>query len=174
MKNKKGSLFDIILWVIVSFVVVLFLGLWVWGHGLLTTSLENVGTISNGFNFTQATAQTFGVVNSSEQTWLPIIAFIIILCEGLTILITNFFIKEHPLMFIPYIFVVAIGVVIAAYLSNQFQSLLTGQLFSSTLMTFTMADYVMIYLPLWTSIIGAFGAIFLMARIIIDTNVSGT
>jgi hypothetical protein len=36
-----------------------------------------------------------------------------------------------------------------------------------------MANYILIYLPIWTAIIGAFGAILLMSNIIID-NRGGT
>lgn len=176
--NRKGSLFDIVAWVVIAFVVVVFLGLWLYGHNLITQSLESVPDVvvgNNTINVSNIATQTFGVVNTAEQTWLPIIAFIIIVCEGLLIWITNVFIKEHPIMFIPYAFVTAAAVVISAYLSNAYQNLLSGLVFSPTLATFTMADFVMIYLPYWTAVIGAVGTILLLSQIIIPSqgNVGG-
>ena len=171
--NKKGSLFDIIAWVVIALVVTLFLGIWLYAHNILTNTLIALPNTANNINMSLIASQTFGKINSAEQSWLPIIAFIIIVCEGLTILITNFYVKEHPLMFIPYVFVIAIAVVISVYVSNIYQGFLTGFEFSPALTTMTMANYILIYLPIWTAIIGAFGAILLMSNIIID-NRGGT
>jgi hypothetical protein len=173
MKNKKASLFDIVIWVVVAFTVLIVLGLILWSTGLVTNVLEGLGTTGNGFNLSQAAINTVGVTSNAELTWVPIIAFIIIVCEGITIWITNFFVKEHPIMFIPYIFVTAIAVIVSVYLSNTYQGLLLGQPFSVTLQTFTMADYILIYLPLWTTIIGIIGAILLMAGIIVSGTNGG-
>jgi hypothetical protein len=172
MKAKKGSIFDIIAWVVIALVVTLFLGMWLWAHQTLTdvmTHLPSVQVQNTTINMSLIGQQTFGQINTAEQKWLPIIAFIIIVCEALTILITNYYIKEHPLMFIPYVFVIAIAVVVSVYVSNVYQGFMYGNLpFSGYLLNMTMASYILIYLPIWTAVIGAFGAIFLMSRIIID------
>ena len=173
--NRRGSLFDIIAWVVIAFVVIFFLGIWLYGHQLLTDSMTSLPDVylqssNTTINMSQIGADTFGKINSAEQTWLPIIGFIIIVCEALVILISNYFIKEHPIMFIPYVFVTAIAIVVSAILSNIYQGFLTGYNFSLYLQHMTMANYVMIYLPYWTGVIGAFGAILLMAQIIIPSQ----
>lgn len=170
--NKKGSfLFDLIVWIIIGIVVVLFFGIWMYGADLMNNALSSVPSITinnHTQNVSQVVGQTLGQVNTAQQRWLPIIAFIIMVTEALVILITSFFIKEHPLLFIPYVFIVAIAIVVAVVISNFYQGLLSGQAFSAYLQQFTMSNYILIYLPWWVAVIGAVGGILLMANIIID------
>lgn len=169
MHNRKASVFDIILWIIISVVTIFILGALVYMFNVLGDSLAGIGTIA-GMNMTNITAQTFGQANAGIAIWIPRIALIIIFMSGLSILIHNFLVKAHPVFFVTYVFMVIAGVIISAYLSNTYQSLLSNSILGSTFQTFTGANFIVNWLPYWVTIIGIFGAIFLFIGIIRDRS----
>lgn len=172
-KNRKGSLLDLIIWVSITMVVVLFLGLWMFAHNMVTNALVSIPT-TNNVNISGAATQTFGVMDTAEQFWLPLLAFIILVCEGLSILVTSFYVKEHPIMFVPYILIVIVGIALSVLISNAYEGLLTGNVFSASLQSMTAATFIMLHLPLWTAVLGIFGLILLLAGIIVDKDSGGS
>lgn len=170
--NKKAAVTDIIIWIVVAFVTLLFLGLWLYMHNTLTNVLESVPT-SNGINISGAAHQTIGQVNTAEQKWLPILAFVVIVAEALSLFVTSFFVKEHPVLYIPFALIVMVAVVVSVFISNAYQGLLTGSSFSSTLLQFSAADFILIYLPYWTAIVGIVALVLSLAGITIDKGSGG-
>ncbi len=171
-QNKKASILDLIVWIIISFIVILFLAVWIFAHGLLTTNLELLGT-SNGVNYTDAAVQTFGQVDSALGG-LHFVAFAIIFALGLSILISNFFIKANPVFFVVHVLVTILAIVFSVYVSNAYESLMNGALLGSTITEFTAASWIMLNLPLWTTVLGMIGAIVLFAGIPRDTGLGGS
>jgi len=169
--NKKGFLMDILIWIIICFVTLMFLGLWVYSFDLLTTTMEGIGS-SGGINITKHAQATFGVMNEHMQQ-LHFIAFIIMFMLGISILITSFFVKSHPVFFIVYLLVIVIAVIFAVYVSNAYEVLLGADTIGSTLQGFGGGNFIMEYLPLWTVIIGFIGAIFLFSGIQKDRELGG-
>ena len=161
--NKKASSLSIIIWVSAVIVIILFLAGYIYFFNTLTTTLHSVNVTSNLFNFTDAVNKTFVPVNNgmSSLTW---ISFILIVTLAFAILLENFYIREHPVLFFIHVFVVILGIIAGIYISNYYEDLLgdiTNPL-NSTLLTFTASDYVVLYLPYWVAVIGIIGLVLLV------------
>jgi len=167
LNDKKGSLIDIIIFIIFAFVIVVFFGMYLYGHALVTDTLEGITTPVGNTNLSEIAKDTFGQVDEGLQT-LKILSFALIFGMILTMLLSNFLIKVHPAFFFAYVGINILAVILAVTLSNQYELLLSNDVFGSTLMGFTASNYVLLYLPVWATVIGFLGAIILMIGIIRD------
>lgn len=166
-KNKKGSIIDIIVWIVAAFLTLLILGILVYVFNVAATELSAVGTIGS-VNMTNITGQTFGPVNASLAPSLHTIAIIIIVVSAISIMVHNFLVKAHPVFFLTYAFMAVLSIGVSAYVSNQYTALLNNEVIGSTLQGFTGANFIMAWLPYWAAIVGIFGTIFLFIGIIRD------
>ena len=171
--NKKASVADIIVWIVICFVVVMFLGMWVYGFDKMTTALTSIDSTGSSINISKHAEATFGVVNS-KMTGLHTIAFIIMFSLALAILISNFMVKAHPVFFIVYLLVIVIAVIFSVYVSNAYLDLLGHEEIGSTLQAFRGANFIMENMPLWTAVIGFIGAVLLFAGISRDREFGGS
>ena len=169
---KKGSILDIIIWIIIGFTTLLFLAVWLYGHGQLTEQLMDTGMVA-GVNASKAAQDTFGKVNSSMSI-LHTIAFVIIVTLAISIFISNFLVKAHPVFFIVYLLITVVAIVFSAYISNAYEALLSNELIGTTLTGFKAGTYIMLHLPIWTTVIGLFGALFLFIGITRDSGSGGS
>lgn len=173
--NKRGALTDIFIWMAVGFVCVVFFGLWIYAHNLLTNSLLELGqrVSSSSTNITYATEVTFGAINVGlgELRWLAVILFV---GMGISILLSNFLVKAHPAFFIVYLFLSILAVIFAVYISNAYEGLMTNEVFGVTLSSFSGGSWILLHLPIWASVVGIFGAVFLFAGIIRDSGTGGS
>jgi len=172
-KNKKASMIDILIWLVVSFVTITFFALWVYGFNEITTKLVSI-TGSSQVNISDAASKTFGVVNPAQTTGLHVLAYVMIFISGLSILISNFLVKSHPAFFVVYLMVIIVAFIASVYISNQYEVLMTNEIFGSTISAFKGGSFIMLYLPIWTAVIGIFGAIFLFAGILRDRGAGGS
>lgn len=174
--NKKGSILDIFIWIIVSFIIVIFFAVWIYGFNSITNTLVGIKDSGGSMNISVSAAaqDTFGKINPAQTSGLHILAFVMIFMMGLSILITNFVVKSHPVFFIIYIFIIIAAVIVSVYISNEYETLMTDPVLGETISEFTGASFIMLHLPLWSAVIGIFGAIFLFAGILRDAGVGGS
>jgi hypothetical protein len=170
--NKRGSMLDLLVWVVICFVTIMFLGLWLYGFDKLTDALTSIDSTGSSINISKHAEATFGVINS-KMNGLHAIAFIIMFSLALSILIGNFMIKAHPVFFIVYIFIVVIGMIFSVYVSNAYEDLMGHDEIGSTLQGFTGGSFIMLHLPLWVTVIGLVGAILLFAGLSRDSEFGG-
>lgn len=163
MNNKKGSLFDVVLWTILTIVVIVVLATFVYMFGEINTALGSVGTVG-GTNITEISESTFGRVDAAAGYSLHTIALIIIVMQGLSIMIHNYLIKENPLFFVVYVIITLGAIGGSAIISNSYETLLTNDILGTTLQGFTAVNFIMAWLPYWAAIIGLFGALFLFIK----------
>ncbi len=173
MQNKKGSLMDILIWIIAAFIIMLFFGVWIYGFDLVTNQLLKIDTPVGNTNVSDIARDSFGVVNSLQTQGLHSIAFVMIFVMGLSIMVTNFLQKSHPVFFILYIIVVIVAIIVSVFISNQYESLTLNSTIGSTLTDFTAANFIMINLPIWTTVFGIAGGIFLFMGIRRDEGLGG-
>lgn len=159
--NKKGSVMDGILWMIIAFITVLFLAMWMYAHNVLTQKMLEVPNQ----DFVNATGATMVKVNTAMQNWLPTIAFFIIFGMIIEVFITNFLIKGNPIYFVIHIFVIIVAVPVASILSNRYMELLDNGLIGNSLQSFTAVNYIMQWLPYFVVVVGILGAIFLFINV---------
>ena len=172
IKEKKGSLLDIIIWAISAFVIVLFLATWMYGMNLMTDKLIAIEKVEGTLNYTKAAEDTFGAVNTSLNS-LRALSFMMIFALGVSIFISNFLVKAHPVFFVLYVFIIIVAIIFSAYISNQYESLMGNSAIGSTLQSFKGSSFIMLHLPTWTTVIGFVGAIFLFIGILRDRELGG-
>jgi len=170
--RKKASIIDLLVWIAVAFVIILFFAMWIYGFDIITTTLVDMPGTSS-VNISEQAEKTFGVINPVQTKYLHLLAFVMIFIMGISILISNFLIKANPAFFIVYVFIVIAGVMASVPISNQYESLMVDPVLGTTISEFTAASFIMLNLPLWTTIIGIFGAIFLFAGILRDAGLGG-
>ena len=168
---------DLVVWLVLSIVILVFFAGWIYGFHLITTTLGgmDMSILSTNPNETigNISAQSFGVVDPLQTSGLHNLAFAMIFIMAMSIFLGNFMVKAHPAFFIVYLFIIIGCVIASVYISNQYETLLTNEVLGTTLQDFTAGSFIMLNLPLWTTIIGIFGAIFLFMGITRDEGLGG-
>jgi len=174
-KNKKGAATDILLWLILSFLIVIFFAAWVFGFNRITTNLVGItDTVGTNTSIGSVAEDTFGVINFYQTAGLHLLAFVMILAMALSILVTSFLMKSHPVFLIVHLMITITAIIASAIISNVYEGLLNTGALSGTLQGFSGASFIMINLPLWTTVVGIFGAILLFAGINRDEGAGGS
>lgn len=175
-KRGQGDLGALFVWVIIGFITVAILGTWIFAHALLTEGLLSAAANSPNdvVNLTEAVEQTFVQVNNALPL-LHTLTFMMIFTMGLAILIFNFFIRAHPVYFAIHVFMTVIAVIFSVVISNAYESaLLLNPTFGTTFQAFTATNFIMANLPMWTAVIGIFGAMLLFINITRDKDLGGS
>jgi len=171
-ETAQFSVFNIYTFMVVAFLAVLLFGGLIYVMGLVNGVMHNVGVANEvnigqpGYtNMTLASDETFGVVNDSIQA-LRMVAIVYILAEGITIVITGFLVKIHPLFFFAYVLIVSLGIILAAPIANAYYNLLGSGVFGGVLPSFTGANWLVLNLPYLVLVIGILGGIGLFINIV--------
>lgn len=172
-KQKKGSALDILVFIVLAFVIVMFFALWVYGFGEITDALTSIDVGGSDINVSGAAQDTFGQIEPAQRNALHLLSWVMIISMAITILLSNFLVKSHPSFFVVYLMIVIVGIITSAYIANHYETLMTDPLLGATISEFTGASYIILYLPIWVTIIGLLGAIFLFAGIMRDAGAGG-
>lgn len=162
-KKSQANLFAVIIWVVSAFVVVMFLGMWIYAHNLITnllTSIPATGLI----DIADAASKTFSLVDTALNS-LHFIAVTIIVILALSVLINAIFIRQHPVLLGVHIFMTLVSVTFSAYIANQYEVLLNNAVIGATLEGFRGSSHILLFAPIWCGIIGVLGFIFLLIQI---------
>ena len=173
--DSKGQITAILVWMALAFITVLFFAVWVYGFNIVTEKITGIDTkVGGNETIGSIGTQTFGKINSQQTTGLHFLAFVMIFMSAISIIISHFIIKAHPVFFVVYLFVIIGAVMGSTLISNVYEGLLDQGVLSSTLEGFSGASFIMLNLPLWVVTIGIFGSIFLFAGIIRDSGAGGS
>ncbi len=173
--NKDGNaIVNILLFVTIPFLIVIFFVAWTFAHGVLTQELLAI-TTTNNINVSNTAAVTFGQIDAA----LPVLrwmSFGIIFALGISIFISNFLVRAHPVFFVVYFLIVIVAIVFAAILSNTYEALLldTSSPLHSTFVKFVGANFVYLNLPVIVTVIGLVGGILLFIGIQRDAGQGGS
>lgn len=162
--NKKGGFIDLFVFMIFAFVIIIFIAVFIF-IGIETEeqvreSIGNIGFFQdNNINTTKIIDDTIGEYNEAMKAfyWLTIL---IIAGMILAIWIASYLTTTKPVFFISSIFVTAIAVTVATVMSNAYELIIysTPEL-TPIFMNFVGANWIMLKLPVWISIIGFVSAI---------------
>ncbi len=170
--NKKASIMDGIIWIIIAFVTLFVMGGLYFMHMQVYNGLTSVGT-AGSLNITNITQTVFDPVTNDMANGLNILAFLIIACGAFSILIHNFLVREHPAWYIVYVLMTILAIIVSVYLSNNYMEMLSNDVIGSTLSEFTMGNFIMQYLPYWSAVIGIIGGVFLFIGSLRDRELGG-
>lgn len=172
--NRKGGIFDIFVFMVLALIVVVMIGVFIYMWGQVTTTLTGIETPPNNLNLniSQTAGSIFSPVNNNVHL-LRVAGFFIIMGMALTIFVTSFFGRGHPVFLIVYLMMVVLGVAVSAFISNAYEDLLTGNALSTTWQADTMGNLILLNLPLVVAVIGIFGMILFFIGAVRDEDVGG-
>ena len=168
INNKQGGFTDLFLFMIFAFVIVLISGVMIY-IGIQTEDQlqESLGKMdlgdTMGNNASVVIDNTMGVTNTTFTALHWITVFLI---GGmiLSIFIGSYLVTTKPIFFIPYLFIVIIAIIVSVPMSNSYETLINNPTLSSTFAEFTGANWIMLNLPVWITIIGITGGIIMFSR----------
>ncbi len=178
MKNKKAFVFtDLFLMIAILLVMVVLFAGFIYFFGLVNTNLRDIGVIEgineNDINFTEITDNSIGYVNTGVGN-LRFVALIIFFGLMLSILLSSFLIKVHPMFFAVYLFILIIAVIFSFVISNVYQdNLRDNEILGEIVQSFTSIDYIIIYLPLIIIVIGSLAGILMFMGMTRDNELGG-
>ena len=162
IKDKTGSYADIFVFIIMSFIIVVFFGMMYYGFSKVDTVLTGIQiTTGDGTgygNFTNIVDDTWGEVFDAYAQ-LKIIAYVLIFGMIFSILVSSYMVKSPPIFLIIYIIISIVGIIAGASISNVYQGLLLNAEFGSTLQSFRGASYLLLYLPYLAGIVALFSGL---------------
>lgn len=167
-KNKKGAFADLFIFMIFALVIILISVVFIFIGNKTTEQLhlsmddmDLHDTVGN--NASQVIDNTMGDVNTTFQA-LHWITIFLIVGMIISIFIGSYLVTTKPIFFIPYLFVVIIAIIVSVPLANTYETLLTDATLSSTFAGFTGANWIMLNLSIWITIIGITGGIIMFSR----------
>jgi len=168
MQDKRGGFVDLFVFMIFAFVIVLISVVWIYIGGITEEQMQlTIGEMDlhdgAGNNASVVIENTMGMTNASFQA-LQWISVFLIVGMIIAIMIGSYLVTTKPVFFIPYIFIVIIAVVVAVPMSNAYEVLANTPELASTFTGFTGANWIMLNLPIWVSIIGILGGIIMFSR----------
>jgi hypothetical protein len=82
----------------------------------------------------------------------------------ISIFIGSYLVTTKPIFFVPYLFIVIIAVIVAVPLSNAYETIMNDATLSGTFAEFSGANWLMLNLPIWITIVGITGGIIMFSR----------
>jgi hypothetical protein len=168
IRNKKGGFSDLFIFMIFALIIVLISVLWIYlgmrAETQLQATLGQMEGLGDGNNNASVViSNTIGKTNAtfSALRWISVF---LIAGMILSIFIGSYLVTTKPIFFIPYLFIVIIAIIVSVPISNVYETLQTDATLGSTFQTFTGANWIMLNLPIWISIIGIAGGIIMFAR----------
>ncbi|RLA46955.1 MAG: hypothetical protein DRR04_05350 [Gammaproteobacteria bacterium] len=82
----------------------------------------------------------------------------------LGLIITSWFIGGNPLFMFVYFIVIVLAVIVAAILSNVWETVSGASVFGTTLGSFPLSNHIMLLLPYYIGVIGFIGIVIMFAK----------
>jgi len=165
LMNKKGDFVGIFVFMIFALIIVLVSAIFIYIGGETQDQLKaSLGSMDLATEDVNATIDdTFGDVNAAYGGLYWISIFVIV-GMILGIFIGSYLVTTKPVFFLPYIFMVIIAVVVSVGISNAYEQIVNNPTLASTFAGFVGANFILLHLPIWVSIIGMTGGIIMFAR----------
>ncbi len=159
MKSKKGDVTDMLIFIVLTFVLMI-------GLFILAFIIPQIsgGLADAGLNETSEGAgaidelSTFGTVTIQRGALLLFVGLI------MSTMITSFFARTHPIFLFLYIFVLGVTVFIGIYLGNAYQDFSEIEIFSDTLASQGMISIVMNNILTITAVVGVLSMIIVFSK----------
>jgi len=166
--NKSASFVDLFLFIILTFVIVVVLGILLYIFGVTETQLQaTIGQMdlgdTEGNNASVVITNTVGSVNTSMSAlyWLSVL---IIFGMIFGIFIGSYMVTTKPIFFLPYLFIWIIAIIVSVPVSNAYEKLSDNELLGSTYDKFVGSSFILNNLPMIVAIVGIVGAIIMFTR----------
>jgi hypothetical protein len=158
-KSKKAELTDMLIFVIMIFALAI--GLFVLMY--IIPSVSN-GLRGAGLNNTAEGSSAISSLDSIGSSTIN--NGFLLLFTGLimSVMITSFLVRTHPIFLFLYIFLLAITLLLSAYLGNAYYAMSQNPIFANTLNNATFIDVIMRNIVEITLAVGALSLIIIFAK----------
>jgi len=165
MRNKRGGMSDLFVFMIFSFAIILICGIFIYFGSTITSEVhDKMDDMQFGdANTSQVIDNSIGKVNGAYQSLYWISIFLMV-GMALSIFIGSYLVTTKPIFFIPYIFILIIAIIIAVGISNAYEQVIQDPTLASTFAGFVGANFIMMQLPIWITVIGVVGGIIMFVR----------
>lgn len=169
IKQRRGGFTDLFIFMIFAFVIVLISVVMVYigiqTEDQLQDSLGKMDLKDNsGNNASVVIDNTIGVTNTTFKALYWITVFLIV-GMIISIFIGSYLVTTKPIFFIPYLFITIIAIIVSIPMANTYEKLMNNETLSGTFSSFVGANWIMLNLPIWMTIIGFTGAIIMFSRL---------
>jgi len=156
---------DLFVFMIFSFVILLICGIFIYFGSTITSEVhDKMDDMQFGdANTSQVIDNSIGKVNGAYQSLYWISIFLMV-GMALSIFIGSYLVTTKPIFFIPYIFILIIAIIIAVGISNAYEKVIQDPTLASTFSGFIGANFIMMQLPIWITVIGVVGGIIMFVR----------
>lgn len=137
------------------------IGLFVINYAVGTTITQML--LNPTMNATPETVTALRATDTATDR-LDYIVFGLFIGLSLALIITGYFLGSYPIFAFVYFLVIVIGVVIAAMLSNVWESVTTASIFGTTVTNFPITNHLLTYFPIYAAIVGFIGLIAMFAK----------
>ena len=169
IKNKRGAMSDLFLFMSISFIIVVFSVIMYFVATKTYTSLQGSSALQKGLgddgNASQIVGSTVGQVVNAYQS-LKWITVMLIFGLGLAILISSFLVKTNPIFFIPYIIILIIAIIVSVPVSNTYETIYQNPVLAESFSGFWGATWIFLHLPIWVMVIGIFAGVLMFINIV--------
>jgi hypothetical protein len=134
MRNKRGTATgELIYFVIIVFIVLVMIGIFAYAFNLVDTHLDQPGVMAGQVNLSNATASTFGQINTAILDKLNLIGLFILIGMIAAMLLNAYFTRNnYPKLFIVVdILILIVTYVIAVYIRNIYETIITTAPFNT-------------------------------------------
>lgn len=157
---------DLFIFMIFSIIIVFSCGIFIYIGGIATAEIHEKldgKDYAGDQNITKIIDNTFGKVNQAYQS-LYWISVMLIVGMVISIFIGSYLVTTKPIFFIPYALIVIIAIIVAVGLSNAYEQVILDPTLASVFAGFVGANFIMLKLPIWITVIGVAGGIIMFVR----------
>lgn len=165
IKTKKGSFVGLFLFMIVSLIVVVTSGIFIYVGTTTSNALHDVldPMSTPEVNYTLILNDTIDKVPLAYQVlyWGSIVLIVAMI---LSIFISSYMVTTKPIFFVPYVIFVFVAIIIAVVMANAYETILTSDnALGATLQGFRGSNFMLLYLPIIVGVVGIVGGIIMFA-----------
>ena len=177
LKNKKAqSILDVFVFLSLAFFVVVMVFVLIYCSRIITNSIVGIDTPANtlGINVSETAKITFGNLNNGINN-LKMVGFVIIFGMVLTIFISSFLVRAHPVFAVVYLFIAILAVILAMVIQNSYDTMLADNLLGGVMQEGSAINMFMSNITTWTLVICFVGGIFVFSGLLspADTGQGG-
>jgi len=167
--NKKGAMTDLILFMALAFIIVMFSVIMFFVatrtyDSLMGKSAVIQKALGDDGNATEIINSTFGQVPNAYQS-LKWITVILIFGLALSILISSFLVRTNPIFFVPYTIILVISIIISVPISNTYETIYQNPILAESFSGFWGATWIFLNLPIWVTVIGLIAGVLMFINV---------
>ena len=169
MMNKKGSIEDSILIVILLFITaIIFVFAYVINGAISSAAAPAFESVAAGSSVGLTT------VDAIFDTTINYVYLAVFFGLIISLVVTSFLTPTHPIFYIFAIIIFIALMIVSVVLSNAYEMITSSSTFTSAVNHMPIMDYLMLHLPTIAIVIGVLGAIIIFSRAGQNSQFGGT